>query len=278
MDQLIPASEFVKTQMPGPQNYKFKFMGKPVEMAIMIFSNILLTLLTLGIYNFWAKTRTRKYIRQHLEFAGDRFNYTGTGQELFLGFIPFALFLGGILVFQLFLQKLLPAAAAAVSIVFSLGFTIAIPYLVYWSTAYKLSRTQWRNIRFGLSRKGTNSFAASFLGGYILLFLTLGLYTPYWHENISRALINNIRFGSAHFQYHGTGKAIFFKFWAGIFLSIITLGIFFPWHSARMLRYRFENIQVQGAKAKLNLTGGDMFKLFIIGYFGIILTLGLATP
>ncbi|MEQ1875646.1 MAG: DUF898 family protein [Bdellovibrionia bacterium] len=278
MDQLVPASEYVQRQAGPSEKYKFKFVGKPVEMAIMVFSNILLTLVTLGIYNFWAKTRTRKYIRQHLEFAGDRFNYTGTGKELFLGFIPVALGLAGIILFQVFLQKLFPAAAVAVSGLFSLGFGIAMPYLIYWSTAYKLSRTNWRNIRFGLSRKGTGSFVSSFLVGYILLILTLGLYMPYWHENMARAMIGNMRFGSAHFVYHGTGKQIFFKFWAGIFLSIITLGLFLPWHSARMMRYRFENIQIQGAKAKLNVSGGEMFKLFLIGYFGIILSLGLAMP
>jgi uncharacterized membrane protein YjgN (DUF898 family) len=46
-----------------------------------------LTLLTLGIYRFWAKTRIRKYIWSATSADGDSFEYTGTGLEKFLGFL-----------------------------------------------------------------------------------------------------------------------------------------------------------------------------------------------
>ena len=47
----------------------------------------LLTLVTLGIYRFWAKTRIRKYIWSATSGDGDSFEYTGTGLEKFLGFL-----------------------------------------------------------------------------------------------------------------------------------------------------------------------------------------------
>lgn len=47
--------------------------------------NLLLTILTLGLYHFWAKTRKRRYIVSSLQLKQDRFEYTGYGRELFLG-------------------------------------------------------------------------------------------------------------------------------------------------------------------------------------------------
>ena len=49
--------------------------------------NLLLTIVTLGIYRFWAKTRIRRYLWSQTEFLGDRFEYTGTGKELLIGFL-----------------------------------------------------------------------------------------------------------------------------------------------------------------------------------------------
>ena len=54
-------------------------------------SNALLNILTLGFYRFWARTRVRRFLWGNTALLGDRFEYTGTGAELFKGFI-FVLF------------------------------------------------------------------------------------------------------------------------------------------------------------------------------------------
>jgi len=46
-----------------------------------------LTLITLGVYRFWGKTRIRKYIWSSTHVGEDNFEYTGTGLEKFLGFL-----------------------------------------------------------------------------------------------------------------------------------------------------------------------------------------------
>lgn len=56
--------------------------------------NLLMNIITLGIYNFLGKTRLRKYVTGSFSLHDDRFEYTGTGKELFFGFlkaIPFFL-------------------------------------------------------------------------------------------------------------------------------------------------------------------------------------------
>ena len=50
-------------------------------------SNFILNLITLWIYRFWAKTRVRRHIWSCVHINGEPVEYTGTGGELFTGFL-----------------------------------------------------------------------------------------------------------------------------------------------------------------------------------------------
>ena len=56
--------------------------------------NWILTILTLGIYSFWGKTKVRRYLCEQSSFVGDRFYYHGTGGELFKGALIFGAIFG----------------------------------------------------------------------------------------------------------------------------------------------------------------------------------------
>src|SRR5262249_52995178 len=56
--------------------------------------NALLTIITLGIYYFWAKTRVRRYLTSQTEIEGDRFAYHGTPRELLFGALKALLVFG----------------------------------------------------------------------------------------------------------------------------------------------------------------------------------------
>ena len=51
-----------------PETYKFEFDGKWTELLLIMLKNIVLTVFTLGIYNFWGRTNTRRYLWQHFKF------------------------------------------------------------------------------------------------------------------------------------------------------------------------------------------------------------------
>ena len=46
-----------------------------------------LSIITLGFYRFWGRTRIRTYLWSHVSLLGDRCEYDGTGMELFLRFV-----------------------------------------------------------------------------------------------------------------------------------------------------------------------------------------------
>lgn len=59
--------------------------------------NVLLTLLTLGVYHFWARARVRRYLWGQTELLGDRFAYHGTGPEVARGWLRALLIFGPLL-------------------------------------------------------------------------------------------------------------------------------------------------------------------------------------
>lgn len=77
----------------GPRNtgeytdqvYQFKFHGKAEEYFGIWIVNILLTLITLGLYAPWAKVRRLRYFYQNTEFLTRRFDFTGLPEKIFIG-------------------------------------------------------------------------------------------------------------------------------------------------------------------------------------------------
>ena len=63
------------------------FLTEKSKLFWLAFWTGLLTVLTLGIYRFWARTRLRRYIWSAIDAGGDSFEYTGMGLEKFLGFL-----------------------------------------------------------------------------------------------------------------------------------------------------------------------------------------------
>ena len=75
---------------PPPPAYKRRmaaYDGGVWRLYKIVLINLTLTLLTLGLYRFWAKTRLRRFLWVHATIDDDRLEYAGTGNELLLGFL-----------------------------------------------------------------------------------------------------------------------------------------------------------------------------------------------
>lgn len=161
----------------------FAFTGDWREFAPIAFTNLLLTIVTLGIYRFWATTRERRYLWSRTRFIDDRLEWTGTGLELFIGFLlVFALLLGPLLFLQFGLQAMImrgyEGAAFAITAVVYLFILYLVGVAVFRALRYRLSRTYWHGIRGGSDEQGwiygLIHLAFSFASG-----MTLGLIVPF---------------------------------------------------------------------------------------------------
>ena len=185
---------------------KFEHDGSAATLAPIVIVNTLLTIITLSTYRFWAKTRVRQYLWDQTMLDGDRLEYTGTGKELFYGFlIVFALVLmplsGASSALGLLLSEDHPLYSASYVAIFVLVWFL-IGVARYRARRYRLSRTQWRGIR--AAQTGSSSlFGAKALGFLALLPLTLGWSYPWQNMCLMSQMMNNTWFGDRRFTFEG---------------------------------------------------------------------------
>lgn len=185
-------------------NTAFSFEGRWQEFLPVGITNSLLNIVTLGVYQFWATTRERRYLWSKTRFIDDRLEWTGTGLELFLGFlIAIALFFVPIIALQFLVQALLLQEQGLLATLTGLGFYFIILYLtglaIFRGLRYRLSRTSWHGIHGGSDNPGFR-YGLSYFWKTIAGTLVLGLLIPWSMANLWSERWNRMSFGPHMFQ------------------------------------------------------------------------------
>lgn len=193
-----------------------RYSGQSGPIFKLAFVTGLLTLITAGIYRFWAKTRLRKYISSSVSIDGDRFEYTGTGLEKLLGFLIAIVFLAVYLgIIQLLLTflgiGLFSRPGNEVTLITSiyLSFFAAAPlilFAIYRARRYRLARTRFRGIRFAMESAAWG-YALRAIGYYILTALTLGILRPRQTFYLEKYMTDRSFYGDARFEQTGRCQA-----------------------------------------------------------------------
>jgi len=242
----------------------------------ILFLNGLLTILTLGFYYPWAKAKRLQYLYASTEMEGSRFAWSGTGQEMFMGFLKAVGVVIGVYAIAGVLAYFgMPIIAAIVYVLF---FVLVIPFAIHGSNRYHWSRTSWRGIRFGY-RGDRNEFVKLFVGEMLLTLVTLGFYGSWATIKLRNYLLSKLRFGSGEFRYEADGTDYFLMNLKGYFLSIFTLGIYSFWWQADMYRYYIDHLRLHHGEKSYSLrstaSGGDFAGLLIVNMLLFFFTLGI---
>lgn len=185
----------------------FRHNGRFFNVLGLALKNAFLTILTLTLYRFWARTAMRRRLWARASVMGDPLEYTGTALELFRGFLialP-TFFLPAIFVFNIAPLVMDPVSA------FWLGagfYLIAVPLIAagrYLMRRYQLSRTRWRGIKLALGGS-VGGFAWASFGWTVLQTLSLGWYTPVSRMNRAKLMWENARFGDQPFEFIDDGE------------------------------------------------------------------------
>ncbi len=174
-----------------PRAQRLQFIGTGGEYSRIGIVNLLLSVITLGIYSAWAKVRRESYFCAHTLFAGSPFRYHGQPKAILKGRILAVLIVIGFNVVGQF--------APLYSLLFLPVFLVAIPWAVRTSLRFKAANTSWRGIHFTFTGSLKESFVVIY-GWGILNILTLGLTLPAsirrWHKYI----FNNLSLGGTKFN------------------------------------------------------------------------------
>jgi len=209
---------------------KFEFTGEMSQMWPIIFKNLIFNILTLSLYRFWGRTNVRRFLWQNIRFMGDPLEYTGTGKELFVGFlITFVAIFIPLFGLIIWAQTLIQQQSSFGFLLFSLVYILMLFLLLvgmYKAHKYRLSRTRWRGIRAGLEEGGFK-FAFYGLGYYMLTVLTLGLLMPFVDNKLYSYQANRSRFGTAKLSYRAKSGPLYSAFFLSILIMIGVIVLLF---------------------------------------------------
>lgn len=257
--------------------------------------NLLLTIVSLGIYSAWAKVRRNQYFYASTRLAGSSFEYHGKPGAILKGRI-----VAGVLIGAYYLAFYLSPAAGLLMV---LVMAVLAPLLTWKSLQFKLHNTSYRGIRFGFD----GSLLAAY-GHYLLLPLlsVTGFLAPLVHHRIKRFQHTQSRFGTSHFSYdaplsgfykaYAVLVALTFLLVTGMVLLVIVAGLdlqahwwasilfyapmvaLMPLFFAMVQNVIWNHTALGGHTFRCDLKLGKLCWIYFTNMLGIICSLGLFIP
>ncbi|EIU7614942.1 DUF898 domain-containing protein [Vibrio vulnificus] len=144
-----------------------QFKGQGGEFFGIWIVNILLSVITLGIYSAWAKVRTKRYFYGNTFIAGDNFEYHAQPMQLLKGrLVALALVLIWVVANSFF-----PLASLVL-----LGlFYVALPWLLWSNARFDSAMTSYRNVHFAFNGSLKEAYM-SILGRGLASLLIIAIY------------------------------------------------------------------------------------------------------
>jgi len=282
---------------------QIKFKGKATEYFGIWITNILFTILTLGIYSAWAKVRTKKYFYSNTFIHDESFDYHASPIVILksraLVFFGYLIFIGSQYIWELFPAILL------------FLFILLLPFIIVNAIKFNLVNTSYRSIRMnfkGVYNKESNKV---YLLYPFLAVITLGLLRPYIAKKSNEYYLNNLRFGTSLFTPKLKTKDFIGIYLAALALILLLLGLGFiayywllnalgtispdimsfvpfiiiiiayvplAFIAALTRNYIFNNTILDKVKFSSNMTGPSLIFLYITNLIMIIASFGLLIP
>ena len=179
--------------VPEPQ--RIQFAGRGSEYFGIWIVNVLLSVVTFGIWTAWAKVRRVQYFNGRTLVLGDPLEYHATGWMIFKG--RFLAFL--VLIAFSILSNVLGTVHPAAPAIPTLTLFALYPWVINRSLRFSARMTSWRNVRFNW--QGTYWGVTKIYFVWPLLgLLTLGACFPLAARALRHYVANNYLFGTTRFS------------------------------------------------------------------------------
>lgn len=228
----MSASDTAGAAVPAAGRAKLTYDGRVGELFVLWIKVLLLGIITFGIYSrFWGKTRFRRYFWNHASLLGERFEYDGSGGELFRRFLMALFVFPALIAIAFGLTSLLRGlsfprlfADSVGTVLYVAAFFFLFFVSQYGSRRYQLSRTVWSGIRGGVEGSAI-AYALRAIGYALLIPITLGIARPWRDVALWRYKTGHSGFGDLDFRFQGTGRALLGPWLVAYAASIIGLVI-----------------------------------------------------
>lgn len=291
----------IETPATAKIPYPFSFTGTGGEYFRIWIVNILLTILTLGLYSAWAKVRTKRWMYANTQVDGQAFTYLARPMQLFWGHVLAWLLFW----FYVVSLKFLPMLGGVLIVVLML----VGPWLIVSSLRFNARVSAYRGVRFDFQGSVGEAYKV-YLFLPMLIPLTLGLILPYlaWRDMVF--VVNNTYYGSTRAHFDGdlrSFQAVYLKT-LGLILLPIAMGglayllvsedpawviglialvpfVFYGWmlvvgafFQARMGNLAYNGTQWGAVNFESRLQARRLIGLYLSNVLLLIVTLGLFYP
>ncbi len=273
-------------QAEGSVPMPFRFEGKAGEYFKIWIVNVLLSIVTLGIYSAWAKVRNHRYFYSNTHIGKHSFEYLADPITILKGRIVAAIFFAAYVLSGEFMP--------ALNLVFLLVFIVALPWLVCKSMAFRNRNTAFRNIRFGFD--GTYAEAAkAYVLWPLLGMLTIGILMPYAVYRQKRFIVAHSRYGTTPFEPAFSAREFYGVFLRalgilvvailamlvpiiGPLITVVLYLFIFAYVTAHTTNLIFNATSLQSNAFESRLTTGRLAWIYVSNALVTALTIGLAAP
>ncbi|MDH5517251.1 MAG: YjgN family protein [Gammaproteobacteria bacterium] len=272
----------------------FEFRGNGMEYFKIWIVNILLTILTLGIYSAWATVRNRRYFYSNTVLDNTSFSYLADPINILKARV---IAVSAFIVYSV-VSGLSPVAGIAILLVLLLLF----PYFLNKSLAFNHRMSAYKNIQFRFSASYKQAFMVMYVWP-LLGMLTLGILYPLVFVKVNEYMVKNSAYGTSKFDFNagykdygiiflimiGVGLLFGAIVWAisvfvpalafsvPVLMAVIYFGliVYFMVETSNLF-YRSTILGEHGFTANLTMAG--LAKVIITNAFFILITLGLYLP
>jgi uncharacterized membrane protein YjgN (DUF898 family) len=200
---------------PAPR-IPFEFKGTGSEYFKIWIVNIILSIVTLGIYSAWAKVRRKQYFYGSTHVQGASFEYLADPVKILKG----RAIVVGFLIINSMMSNLIPIVGSILGLVF----IVIFPWLVVRSLAFNAQNSTIRNIRFGFD--GTVWEAAKvYVLWPIATSLTLGLLFPYVYFRQKKFVVENSSYGTTKFGFVATAREYYWLLFSVLITTVIGIAV-----------------------------------------------------
>jgi uncharacterized membrane protein YjgN (DUF898 family) len=211
------ASESVPPSQPSSARApeQLHFSGNGAEYFGIWIVNLLLTIVTLGVYSAWAKVRRLQYFYRHTGLAGSSFDFHGSPVKILIGRL--------IALVMLIAYEYSVRLQSRMTIVVLLALAVVMPWLLRNSFRFRLYNTSWRGTRFHFRGSVGGSYRVFLLNGFLTL-ITLYVMAPFTHQRMKQYQHDNSWLGRTQCSFHarvGQFYAIY------LLLLVAMVGFFF---------------------------------------------------
>lgn len=271
----------------GPQAVTgtIQFTGNASEYFRIWIVNLLLSVLTLGVYSAWASVRRKQYFYGNTLLQGSAFSYLGKPLAILKGRVIAVLALGAVYGLSRLIQFDL----------LSIVFMVALPYVFVKAVGFNTVNSAYRNMRFvfDIGEGEFKKVFKSLILPALLVPLTLGIMYPNFLHKRRQLVVRSSAYGSTHFSFDATSSDYSKKYgnvvlYFILFLvgSLFTLGIgavplyvlYTSYRDVVIGQANWNRVSLGNMRMHCGWKTGDLFGLRFGNALAVICTLGLMVP